>query len=119
MIHPHITPRIRYVTVVAGVTTLDMCCWLTLGSSAVVARATGAEHGIVVNSCDVLEGRGCVAIFAHIRGVDVSGIFARSVHAIVTRRAVACYRTVIELGIAPRVCVVAVITGVSTSNVGC
>ena len=72
------------MAVVAGVTTLDMGCWFTLGSSAVVARATGAQHGIVVNSCDVLEGRGRVAIFAHIRGVNVRGIFARSVHTIVT-----------------------------------
>ena len=49
----------------------------------------------------ILECRGRVTIFADIRGVNVSGVFACRIYAIVARRAVAGYRTVIELGIAP------------------
>jgi hypothetical protein len=36
----------------------------------------------VVDSCDVLEARGRMAIFTQIRGVNVRGVFARGVHAV-------------------------------------
>ena len=68
----------------------------------------------MVDPSHVLECRGRVTVFADIRGVNVRGIFTRSVHAVVAGGAVAGYRTVIELGIAPRVGVVAVVASVRT-----
>ena len=81
---------------------------------AVMTRATGSQDSIVVDSRDVLEARGRVAILADIRGVNVRGVFACRIYAIVARRAVAGDGTVIELGIAPRVGVMAVVTSVRT-----
>jgi hypothetical protein len=60
-----------------------------------------------------------MTILAHIGGVDVGGVFAGGVHAIVTRRTVAGYRTVIKLSVVPRVGVVAVLTSIATCDVVC
>ena len=47
--------------------------------------ATGAQYRVVINPRHILECRGRVTIFADIRGVNVRGIFTRSVHAVVAR----------------------------------
>ena len=60
-----------------------------------------------------------MTILAHIGGVDVGGVFAGGVHAIVARRTVAGYRTVIKLSVVPRVSVVAVLTRIATGDVVC
>ena len=102
------------MTIFAVVATGDMRCRLTFCDCAVVARATGAEHGVVVDSRHVLECRGRMAILADVCGIDVRGIFARGVHTVVAGGAVARDCAVIELGIAPRVGVVAVVASVRT-----
>ena len=51
-----------------------------------------------------------MAILAAIGGIDVRGIFACGIHTVVARSTVATDRRVIELGVTPRVGIVAVDT---------
>ena len=119
MIELGIVPRVGVMAVVAGIAASNVGCGLTFCDRAVMTRATRAKHGIVVDSSDILEAGSCMAIFTHIRGVNVRGVLTGGVHAVMAARAVACYCTVIKLGITPRVGVMAVIASVAASNVGC
>jgi hypothetical protein len=71
------------VAVITGVAAGNVGCGLTFCDCAVVTRATCTQHGIVVDSRDILKARGRMAIFTDIRGVNVGGVFAGGVHAIV------------------------------------
>jgi hypothetical protein len=60
-----------------------------------------------------------MTILTNIGCTDVGRVLTRRIDAIVARRAVAGYRTVIELGIAPRVGVVTIFAVVATCDMGC
>ena len=64
----------------------------------------------MVNSRNVLEAGGRVAILAAISGIDVRGIFACGIDTVVARSTVATDRRVIELGVTPSVGVVTIRT---------
>ena len=50
-----VVPRVGVVAVLTSIAACDVVCGLTFGDGAVVARATGAKHSVVVDSGDVLE----------------------------------------------------------------
>ena len=58
-----------------------------------------------------------MAIFTDIRRVNVRGIFARGIHAIVARGTISCHVTVVKFCIIPGVSVVTVIAGIRALNV--
>ena len=114
MIELGIIPRVSVVAVFTGVAASNVGCRLTLCDCAVVARGTCTKNRVVIDSRHALETRGRMAIFTDVSSVDVCGVFTRGVHPVVTRRAVTGDRTVVELRIAPRVGVVAIVAGVRT-----
>ena len=79
-----IAPRVGVVAVVASVRTLYVRGGFSLSNRSIVTGAAGAQYRVVINPRHILECRGRVTIFADICGVNVRGIFTRSVYAIVT-----------------------------------
>ena len=73
----------------------------------------------MIDTRHALKAGGRVAIFTHIRGVNVRGVFAGRVHAIVARGAVSRDIAVIELSITPRISVVAVVTSLRALYMCC
>ena len=112
-----ITPGVGVVAVVASIRTLYMRGGFSFGDGAVVARATGSQHGVVVDSRHVLECRGRMAILADVGGIDVRGVLARGINTVMARRTIAADIGVIEGCIGPRVCCVTIFTRVTGGQV--
>ena len=79
--------------------------------------ATGAQYRVVINPRHILECRGRVTIFADICGVNVRGIFASGVYAVMARRTITADVGVIEGRISPRIGCMAIFTRVAGGEV--
>ena len=82
-------PAVGRVTVVAGITALEMTNVLTRGGDAVVATGAGAEYLQMIDACHRGERRGRVAVLANTGCRYVGEILARRAHTVVAACAVA------------------------------
>ncbi len=105
-------PSGRCVAIVAGVRGIEVCRMFAGGCNAVVARATGADDLGVVDGEDRREDVGRMAVLADVGGLNVGGVLARRLGAVMAAGAVATNIDVIEVRWQPadgRMAVIAVI----------
>ena len=104
------------MTVVTVVTARDVRRILARCGGAIMAGAASPQYLGVVHQ---VGGRKChivVAVLTHVARVDVRGIFAGRLHAVVTVDAIGRDTHVIEVGRRPRHCCMAVVTVVTAQN---
>jgi hypothetical protein len=105
-----IAPRVGVVAVVASVRTLYVRGGFSLSNRSIVTGAAGAQYRVVINPRHILECRGRVTIFTDIGRVNVRGIFASGVYAVMARRTITADVGVIEGRISPRIGCMAIFT---------
>jgi len=109
-------PTCCSMTVVAIITTRDMCRMLTSRNNTIVTCATGAQDLGVIDRCGRLESDSTVAVFTDIRGLHMDQALAGGGRAIVTRNTIANNAYMVEDGRQPAGRAVAVVALVAGRN---
>ena len=112
-------PRVRRMTIIAGITARKMRRVFTGGCCAVVAGEAGADDLRVIHGVGRVPDDIVVAILADIGGVDMCQALAGGIGAVMTIDAVACDIGMIEVGRNPRRGRMAIVAGVAAGDVSC
>ncbi len=104
------------VTVLTGITALDMIGRFARCCGAVMTADTGALNLIVINLCDGRPIARYMAGFTDITGGDVVAIFTRCRAAIMTGNTITGNAAVIKDRIGPAVYIVTILTSITARN---
>ena len=109
-------PRVRRMTIIAGITAREMCRVFTGGRCAVVAGETRTDDLRVIDGVRRCKGDCIVAIDAQVSGIDVRQVFACGIGAIVAADSISRDVGVIEVGRSPCRGRMAIVTGVAAGK---